>query len=105
MASRGRHGPTGADAATVAALVAAQMDRRFTAMDLSAGTRIDWAEVSQGMNRWRYGNWPPSQCQRLWRAIAYGDDVGLSDDVLPDSDGEDDLPPMGACARVRDGRE
>lgn len=90
---------TGADAACVAALVAAQIDRRYMALDLSAGTRIEWGEIAEGMGKWRYSRWTPAQCQRLWRAVAYGDDIGASTELLPDSDGEDDLPPPGELWR------
>lgn len=74
------------DAALVAASVAKHMDARFLRLDTS--TKIDWAVVTATTRVWT-----PRECQRLWRWAAYGENPSTSsgDELLPDSDGEDDF--------------
>jgi hypothetical protein len=56
--------------ATLAALVAAQIDARFLALDLSRGSRIIWSEIVPAMTQATGKPWTEPMCQRLWRQIA-----------------------------------
>lgn len=82
------------EAATVAASVAAHIDAKFVNLDLSSGSRIDWSEIAARMMAETRRPWTPATCQRVWRWVAYAEDVGPISDTLPDSDGEDE--PEGA---------
>ena len=96
MASSPPSNFTPADAALVCTLVAAQIDRRFLALDLSSGSKIDWAEIASGVSERTGRQFTPPMCQRLWRYCVYGEDVGSLPHLLPDSDGEDeDYAPRG----------
>lgn len=81
---------TETDAVTLTSIIAGQIDSRFIQLDLSQGSRIYWGEVCQKMSEVTGRKWRETECQRLWRYCAYGEDIGLQTDVLPDSDGEDD---------------
>lgn len=81
-----------ADAAALAAIIASQMDARFLAIDTSLGGKVLWTDVARQMSAKSGQRWTEQQCQRLWRYIAYGDDIGARAELLPDSDGEDDGP-------------
>jgi hypothetical protein len=48
------------EAASLAAIIAAGMDRRFMAMDLSQGSRIPGAEVAAEMGKATGKAWPPT---------------------------------------------
>lgn len=50
--------------------------------------RIDWAVVADAM-RGTTGLQTPLECQRLWKYIAYGIDIGELAVLAPDSDDED----------------
>ena len=79
------------DEVTLCAFIAAQLDGRFLSLDLSKGSRIQWREVSEHMARTTGRKWLETDCQRLWRQCAYGEDISGLSDILPDSDGEDDI--------------
>jgi len=91
------------DEVTLCAFIAAQLDARFLALDLSRGSRISWPEVAAHMARATGRTWLETDCQRAWRLAAYGEDVGARAELLPDSDGEDDAPQCekGRGARAR----
>ena len=78
------------DEVTLCAFIAAQVDARFLSLDLSKGSRILWPEVAAHMSRSTGRKWLETDCQRLWRQCAYGEDIGIRSELLPDSDGEDD---------------
>jgi hypothetical protein len=78
------------DEVTLCAYIAAQVDARFLALNLSLGSRIVWPDVAAHMARSTGRKWLETDCQRLWRQVAYGEDIGARDALLPDSDGEDD---------------
>lgn len=82
------------EAAVVCTHVAAQIDARFIAIDLSQGSRIDWADIASRVSTTTGRQWSPAMCQRVWRWVAYAEDVGPISTPLPDSDGEDE--PTGA---------
>ena len=80
------------DAAQLCAIMSCQLDLRVVSLDTSLGSRVDWAGVAAGLSAQQHRAWTPAACQRLWRWCAYGEDVGPITALLPDSDGEDDLP-------------
>ena len=86
------------DAAIVCTVVAAQIDARFIAIDVTHGSRIDWHDVAQRVSKATQREWSPATCQRVWRCVAYDEDVGPREEVLPDSDGEDE--PAGGSVMV-----
>jgi hypothetical protein len=86
---------SGVSATRIAGLVAAQLDKRFLALDLSLGSRKVWGPIAQAMSDACGEPWSQPRCQRLWRWLAYSTDIGALDHVLPDSDGEDDEPVPG----------
>lgn len=78
------------EAAIVCAVVAAQIDSRFVALDLSRGSKILWPDVAADVSKATQRPWTPAMCQRAWRWVAYAEDIGNRGNTLPDSDGEDD---------------
>jgi hypothetical protein len=86
------------DALSLSAAVAAQVDARFLTLDLSQSSRISWSQVAQQLATTTGRRWAETDCQRLWRFVAYGEDIGQRSELLPDSDGEDEVlqPPAGA---------
>jgi hypothetical protein len=89
---------TESDALSLSAAVAAQVDARFLQLDLSQSSRITWSGVAQHLAGTTGRRWVETDCQRLWRFVAYGEDIGQRSELLPDSDGEDDVlqQPAGA---------
>lgn len=83
-------GSSANDEITLCAFIAAQLDARFLSLDLTRGSRILWPEVAAHMARSTGRKWLETDCQRLWRQVAYGEDIGARAELLPDSDGEDD---------------
>jgi hypothetical protein len=81
---------TEADAVTLTSIIAGQIDSRFISLDISQGSRIYWEEVCKRMSQVTGRKWQDTECQRLWRYCAYGEDIGIHSELLPDSDGEDD---------------
>lgn len=68
-----------------------------TAMTPSGKRSVPWDRVARNpmlLNTTVYG--VPTKCQRLWKFIAYGFDIGDSTCLAPDSDDED-LPSNGAA--------
>ena len=78
------------DAVLLSTTIAAQIDTRFLALDLARGSRIYWTDVATRMTQSTGRRWQETECQRLWRYCAYGEDIGQRQSLLPDSDGEDD---------------
>lgn len=77
-------------ASTLAAAVMNQIDTRFVTLDLRKGSRIDWRPISLEMTEITKQAWTPMECQRLWRFVAYQEDIGQLDQLLSDSDGEEE---------------
>ena len=91
------------DALALSSSVAAQVDARFLTLDLSQSSRISWPQVASHLAATTGRRWAETDCQRLWRFVAYGEDIGQRSELLPDSDGEDEVlqKPAGACWEVR----
>jgi hypothetical protein len=86
------------DAILLTTVIAAHVDARFLKLDLAQGSRIYWPEISGKMMQATGRRWLETECQRLWRYCAYGEDIGQQQGLLPDSDGEDD-PVLSAFTR------
>jgi hypothetical protein len=78
-------------ASVLCAIVSDMMDIRLHE-DVLRGARIDWVDVSKELFKACGARYAPAECQRSWRFLVYGVDVGEQPECLPDSDEEADAP-------------